>query len=263
MGSGPLGNGSSLPEAAADGGQPAGDGPPGRRRRPALGLVCDFFDGLAVAEELPVGRPQDFDAAFLHHQIAGGVMTTTRRQLREIGMEHRFEALVEEVGAGPGRARPPDHGHAVPADGRVPGAVQRDRRAVRERARPGHPVRAGQLRPADRADRPDRARTASSTGRGRASWPPSRRRRRPPSCGSSSAGGSATRSCCCGRTCRRSRSTRCSPPARRRGTSTRPWPPCSRCCGNSGSRPSVHDLAVTKPGLRMSVRRASGGTSVA
>ena len=64
----------------------------------ALGLVCDFFDGLAVAEELPVGRPQDFDAAFLHHQIAGGVMTTTRRQLREIGMEHRFPALVEEVG---------------------------------------------------------------------------------------------------------------------------------------------------------------------
>jgi oxaloacetate decarboxylase alpha subunit len=51
-----------------------------------------------VAEELPAGRPQDFDAAFLHHQIAGGVMTTTRRQLREIGMEHRFEALVEEVG---------------------------------------------------------------------------------------------------------------------------------------------------------------------
>jgi oxaloacetate decarboxylase alpha subunit len=60
--------------------------------------VCDFFDGLAAADDLPVGRPQDFDAAFLHHQIAGGVMTTTRRQLREIGMEDRFETLVEEVG---------------------------------------------------------------------------------------------------------------------------------------------------------------------
>jgi oxaloacetate decarboxylase alpha subunit len=30
-----------------------------------------------------------------------------------------------------------------------------------------------------------------------------------------------------------------------------------------GSRTSVHDLAVTKPGLRMTVRRASEGTSVA
>src|SRR3712207_9479045 len=64
----------------------------------ALGLVCDFFTHLAEAEGLPAGQPQDFDAAFLHHQIAGGVMTTTRRQLREIGMEDRFESLIEEVG---------------------------------------------------------------------------------------------------------------------------------------------------------------------
>jgi len=64
----------------------------------ALDLACRFFDRHAAAEELPVGRPQDFDAAFLHHQIAGGVMTTTRRQLREIGMEDRFESLIEEVG---------------------------------------------------------------------------------------------------------------------------------------------------------------------
>ena len=63
-----------------------------------LGLACDFFGRLAAAEELPAGQPQDFDAAFLHHQIAGGVMTTTRRQLREIGMEDRFESLIEEVG---------------------------------------------------------------------------------------------------------------------------------------------------------------------
>ena len=64
----------------------------------ALGLACEFFDRMTAAEELPVGRPQDFDAAFLHHQIAGGVLTTTRRQLREIGMEDRFESLIEEVG---------------------------------------------------------------------------------------------------------------------------------------------------------------------
>jgi oxaloacetate decarboxylase (Na+ extruding) subunit alpha len=30
--------------------------------------------------------------------------------------------------------------------------------------------------------------------------------------------------------------------------------------GELGSRPSVHDLAVTKPGFRLSVRRCSEGT---
>jgi oxaloacetate decarboxylase alpha subunit len=98
VGSGPLGNGSSLPEARRTVANLREMGHRVDVDDRALGRVCDFFDRLAEAEELPVGRPQDFDAAFLHHQIAGGVMTTTRRQLREIGMEHRFEALVEEVG---------------------------------------------------------------------------------------------------------------------------------------------------------------------
>ena len=98
VGCGALGNGSSLPEARRTVANLREMGHTVDVDDRALGLVCDFFDGLAAAEELPVGRPQDFDAAFLHHQIAGGVMTTTRRQLREIGMEDRFETLVEEVG---------------------------------------------------------------------------------------------------------------------------------------------------------------------
>ncbi|HLM05154.1 MAG TPA: biotin carboxyl carrier protein [Blastococcus sp.] len=98
VGSGALGNGSSLPEARRTVANLREMGHRVDVDDRALGRVCDFFDGLAAADELPVGQPQDFDAAFLHHQIAGGVMTTTRRQLQEIGMEHRFEALVEEVG---------------------------------------------------------------------------------------------------------------------------------------------------------------------
>ena len=97
VGCGALGNGSSLPEARRTVANLREMGHRVDVDDRALGLVCDFFDRLAAAEELPVGRPQDFDAAFLHHQIAGGVLTTTRRQLREIGMEDRFEALVEEV----------------------------------------------------------------------------------------------------------------------------------------------------------------------
>jgi oxaloacetate decarboxylase (Na+ extruding) subunit alpha len=97
-GCGPLGNGSSLPEARRTVANLREMGHRVDIDDRALGLACDFFERLAAVEELPVGRPQDFDAAFLHHQIAGGVMTTTRRQLREIGMEDRFESLLDEVG---------------------------------------------------------------------------------------------------------------------------------------------------------------------
>ena len=98
VGCGALGNGSSLPEAQRTVANLREMGHRVDVDDRALGLACAFFDRLAAAEELPTGRPQDFDAAFLHHQIAGVVMTTTRRQLREIGMAHRFDALVEEVG---------------------------------------------------------------------------------------------------------------------------------------------------------------------
>jgi oxaloacetate decarboxylase (Na+ extruding) subunit alpha len=98
VGCGALGNGSSLPEAQRTVANLREMGHTVEIDDRALDLACRFFDRHAAAEELPVGRPQDFDAAFLHHQIAGGVMTTTRRQLREIGMEDRFESLIEEVG---------------------------------------------------------------------------------------------------------------------------------------------------------------------
>ena len=62
-----------------------------------LGQVADYFHRLARAEGLPSGVPQDYDAAFLRHQVAGGVMTTTRRQLRELGLEDRFDAVMEET----------------------------------------------------------------------------------------------------------------------------------------------------------------------
>src|SRR3954471_6972462 len=97
-GCGVLGNGSSLPEVQRTVANLREMGHRVDVDDRALGLACEFFRRLAAAEELPTGQPQDFDAAFLHHQIAGGVMTTTRRQLREIGMEDRFDTLVEEVG---------------------------------------------------------------------------------------------------------------------------------------------------------------------
>jgi oxaloacetate decarboxylase alpha subunit len=63
----------------------------------ALTLACGYLTQLARAEGLPAGAPQEFDAAFLRHQIPGGVVTTIQRQLAELRLGHRWPALVEEV----------------------------------------------------------------------------------------------------------------------------------------------------------------------
>ena len=62
-----------------------------------LAVVSRYFSRLAAAEGLPSGRPQPYDEAFTRHQLAGGVLTTLRRQLAELGLEGRFEAVIEEV----------------------------------------------------------------------------------------------------------------------------------------------------------------------
>jgi oxaloacetate decarboxylase alpha subunit len=62
----------------------------------ALSEVCDYFSRLSVAEGLPGGAPRAYDAAFLRHQIPGGVMTTLKRQLSEIDMEDRLDDVIHE-----------------------------------------------------------------------------------------------------------------------------------------------------------------------
>jgi oxaloacetate decarboxylase alpha subunit len=262
VGSGPLGNGSSLPEARRTVANLREMGHRVDIDDRALGLVCDFFTGLAAAEELPVGQPQDFDAAFLHHQIAGGVMTTTRRQLREIGMEHRFEALVEEVG----RVRA-EMGHPIMVTpfpqmvvsqalfnvigeryGNVPDQVIRyvlgsfgkptapidadvkdrilDRPRARELASEPPPPSPAELRKRFRAGISDEELLL------RAHMPEEQ-------VDAMVAAG---------------------PPPRHFNPSLAP---VLSLLGELGSRPAVHDLAIAKPGLRLSVRRSSEGTSIA
>ncbi len=62
-----------------------------------LAAVSAYFTALAQAEALPPGVPQEYDASFLRHQVAGGVMTTMRRQLAELGLASRFDEVLEEV----------------------------------------------------------------------------------------------------------------------------------------------------------------------
>jgi oxaloacetate decarboxylase alpha subunit len=63
----------------------------------AVALAADYLQRLAAVESRPPGTPREYDAAFLRHQVAGGVMTTMLRQLTELGLADRFDAVMAEV----------------------------------------------------------------------------------------------------------------------------------------------------------------------
>ena len=97
VGIGPLGEGTSLPEATRMVANLRAAGHDVIVDDAMLARVSDYWTRLARAEGLPPGVPQSFDASFLRHQIAGGVMTTTRRQLAELKLEDRLAAVIAET----------------------------------------------------------------------------------------------------------------------------------------------------------------------
>jgi oxaloacetate decarboxylase alpha subunit len=97
VGVGPGGDGSSLPEANRMVANLEEAGHEVAVDKPALARLTDYWQRVAVAEGLAPGAPQNFDASFLRHQIAGGVMTTTARQLDELGLSDRLGAVIAET----------------------------------------------------------------------------------------------------------------------------------------------------------------------
>jgi oxaloacetate decarboxylase alpha subunit len=95
-GAGALGDGTSLPPALRTVANLREAGHSVDIDDAALAQVCQYFSSMAAAEGLPSGAPREYDAAFLRHQIPGGVMTTLKRQLSEIGMEDRLSELIQE-----------------------------------------------------------------------------------------------------------------------------------------------------------------------
>jgi pyruvate carboxylase len=63
----------------------------------ALAAVSAHFRKIAESEGLPVGTPMEYDAFYLEHQVPGGMMTNLKRQLKEVGMEHRLEQVLEDI----------------------------------------------------------------------------------------------------------------------------------------------------------------------
>jgi len=64
----------------------------------ALAEVSHYFTQLAAAEDLPAGQPMAFDAAYLHHQLPGGMVGTMRRHLAEARVSHMEGAVIAELG---------------------------------------------------------------------------------------------------------------------------------------------------------------------
>lgn len=64
----------------------------------AVAEIARYFDALAEAEDLPVGAPLAYDAAYQRHQLPGGMIGTMRRHLGEQRLGHLEGAVIEEIG---------------------------------------------------------------------------------------------------------------------------------------------------------------------
>jgi oxaloacetate decarboxylase alpha subunit len=64
----------------------------------ALAAMSRHFEDIGRERGLPSGQPQEFDATYYRHQLAGGMVSTTRRMLVELRRPELFDEVLEEVG---------------------------------------------------------------------------------------------------------------------------------------------------------------------
>ena len=77
----------------------------GNARRMGLGVsldveglkpVADHFRYVAAREGKPLGQVAEYDPFHYEHQIPGGMISNLRIQLRDVGLEHRLDEILEE-----------------------------------------------------------------------------------------------------------------------------------------------------------------------
>jgi pyruvate/oxaloacetate carboxyltransferase len=93
----PLANGTSLPATETILRNARRLGYSSNLDEDALVAVSVHFRKIAEKEGLPIGVPMEYDLFHFEHQVPGGMMTNLTRQLREVGMEHRLNEILEEV----------------------------------------------------------------------------------------------------------------------------------------------------------------------
>lgn len=60
--------------------------------------VSAYLLQLAERYDFPLGKPAEYDEFHYRHQMPGGMTENWRFQLREAGIEHRFDEILEEIG---------------------------------------------------------------------------------------------------------------------------------------------------------------------
>ncbi len=93
----PLANGTSLPSTETILKNARRMGYVSDLDEDALAAVSAHFREIAEKEGLPMGVPAEYDLFHYGHQVPGGMMTNLTRQLREVGMEHRLNEILEEI----------------------------------------------------------------------------------------------------------------------------------------------------------------------
>jgi oxaloacetate decarboxylase alpha subunit len=93
----PLANGTSQPSAEQTIANLRAEGFEVELDEDALAQMSAYFTGLAARIGRPVGAPAEYDVSIYRHQLPGGMTSTLRRQLREVGLEHRWEDVLAEI----------------------------------------------------------------------------------------------------------------------------------------------------------------------
>ncbi|MDR3554047.1 MAG: pyruvate carboxylase subunit B [Syntrophobacteraceae bacterium] len=93
----PLANGSSLPAIETVLKNIGRLGFTSDINEDALQEVSAHFRKIAEQEGLPLGAPVEYDLFHFEHQVPGGMISNFKRQLREVGMDNRLEAILDEA----------------------------------------------------------------------------------------------------------------------------------------------------------------------
>ena len=93
----PLANGTSQPSAEQTIANLRAEGFEVELDEDALAEMSAYFSALAARIGRPVGMPAEYDVSIYRHQLPGGMTSTLRRQLREVGLESRWEDVLAEI----------------------------------------------------------------------------------------------------------------------------------------------------------------------
>jgi oxaloacetate decarboxylase alpha subunit len=93
----PLANGTSQPSAEQTVANLRAEGFGVELDEDALAEMSAYFTAIAARLGRPVGAPVEYDVSIYRHQLPGGMTSTLRRQLREVGQEERWADVLAEL----------------------------------------------------------------------------------------------------------------------------------------------------------------------